>query len=456
MIHDDVIIAQCTASGKGALALLRLCGQKVRQLVSNFAHIHNKDLLIVPSGTVHYGCIKDKDTLIDQVLVIVMDGPKTFTGENTIEITCHNNPFIIQAIIALAIKYGARLAQEGEFTKLAYLNNKIDLLQAESINELISANTQIALKSSIAQLSGTLSHFISNIERDLIRALSWCEATFDFLDDQTDQSSFSETIKEQITAILKSIESLKQNFNLQQQIRNGVRIAIIGSVNAGKSSLFNALLNNNRAIVTDIAGTTRDTIEAGLCKNGNYWTLIDTAGLRETGDIIEAEGIKKSFNEAASSDIILLVFDRSRNLTEQEKQVYSNLLAKFGNKIICVKNKSDLPEQDKLALENHTVISISASTKNNLNFLEQAIEAKLLTLFAQLDCPYLLNTRQHNLLLALEQKLLKISAQLSDSVQYELVSYNLKDAIETLSELTGKTISEAALDTVFKEFCVGK
>ncbi|MBA3954255.1 tRNA uridine-5-carboxymethylaminomethyl(34) synthesis GTPase MnmE [Candidatus Dependentiae bacterium] len=453
---EETIIAQCTPQGSGALALLRLSGVNARSIVANMASLPGKKSIIqVPTHTVHYGWVTDSyGTKIDQVLFIVMDGPKTFTGQDVIEITCHNNQFIIDAIIAQAIAYGARVAHGGEFTKRAFAHNKIDLLQAEAINELIHANTQLALKKSLAQLEGSFSHWMVAIEKELVRALAWCEASFEFLDEEEE---FGVQIKKHIQELLTQLMQLKKTFDQQQQIRQGIRIALIGSVNAGKSSLFNALLNQKRSIVTPIAGTTRDVIESGVYRNGNYWTLADTAGLRQTTDSIEKEGIQRSFDEAHKADIIILVFDGSRVLTPEEHTIYTKLLSDYASKIILVHNKADLPEITDHALVPLRTLVLSAHTRQSLESLEQLIEDKIALLFHALESPFLLNQRQFTLVLGLEKKLHEIVAMLSvPFVQYELVSYHLKDALEHVSELTGKSVSEAGMDMVFKEFCVGK
>ena len=315
---------------------------------------------------------------------------------------------------------------------------------------------------------------------------------FEFLDEGGD---FGQQIAVFLESILHKIAFIKKTFDAQQQIKQGIRIALIGSVNAGKSSLFNILLGQQRSIVTTIAGTTRDTVEAGLQRNGNFWTLIDTAGLRQTDDIVEQEGIKRSHEEAHKADIILLVIDSSRELTASEQKIYQEIYSNYSKKIILVNNKIDsvpatLPfthAQGKLAQyerDGHTKIqpfnnttpsdmvcahpersrrvsaiealNISSLTGYNCDLLEKKIEEKIAELFATLESPFLLNKRHYNLLLNLEQKLVAIQPSLINNVQYELVSYHLKDALEQLSELTGKSISEAGLDTVFKEFCVGK
>lgn len=456
-LDDQTIIAQCTPTGSGALALLRLSGVQALAIADAYVQLPaSKKITQVPSHTVHYGIIKNtQGVLIDQVLCIVMHGPKTFTGQDTVEITCHNNQFIIEAIIEQAIIHGARLAQPGEFTKRAFLHNKLDLVQAEAINELIHANTQFALKKSLAQLDGSLSHWVHTLEQELLRALAWCEASFEFLDEETE---FGTAIYQQLDTILTRIAQLKVTFDQQQQIRQGIRIALIGSVNAGKSSLFNALIGQNRSIVTNLAGTTRDAIEAGIYRNGNYWTLIDTAGLRQATDIIEQEGIKRSFDEAHKADIILLIFDGSRVLSSQEQTIYTRLLTDYPHKIILVHNKADLPAAQNHLLDTTHALLVSAITHNQaLSTLEKRIEQKISTLFNAVESPFLLNKRQYTLLLALEQKLQTTQQLLeSNSIPYELVSYHLKDALEHISDLTGKSISEASMDTVFKEFCVGK
>jgi tRNA modification GTPase len=453
---NQPIIAQCTPHGSGAIALLRLSGNNALPVANIISALpHNKKLSEQPTHTIHYGHVIDADAQqIDQVLFLVMRGPHTFTGDDTVEITCHNNPFIIQNILHAAIAAGARLAQEGEFSRRAVLNNKIDVVQAEAINDLIHANTQLALKQSLSQLEGSFTQWINSIEKQLIKALALSEASFEFLDEEN--MEFNLQIKEIIEQILHKSAALKITFNQQQQIRNGIRIALIGSVNAGKSSLFNALLNQERAIVTNIAGTTRDVIEAGLYKNGNYWTLIDTAGLRTTKDIIEQMGIERSREQAHKADIILLVFDSSHELSNSENAVYQELLNTYENKIIIITNKADLPQKHNPLILTKKMYATSIHDKNSTYAIETAIQEKIATLFNAIGSPFLLNQRHFNALISLEKQLLTILAMLSTTPRYELISYHLNDTLTTLSELTGKSISEAGMDAVFREFCVGK
>lgn len=452
---DETIIAQCTPQGSGALALLRITGTTAFELATKISKLPSKALISgLPTHTIHFGYVVDQQGAhIDQVMFLLMRGPKTFTGQDTVEITAHNNPFIVQSIIAQALRHGARLAQEGEFTKRAVLHNKIDLLQAEAINELIHANTSMALTKSLAHLEGSFSHWVGTIEKTLLKALAYSESSFEFLDEEI---SFGDDIQTMIQNTLATIESLKKTFDQQRHIRQGIRIAIIGSVNAGKSSLFNILLGKQRAIVTDIPGTTRDTIEGGIYKNNAYWTIIDTAGLRQTDDLIEQEGIKRSRVEAHEADIVLLVFDAARSVNAEEAKVYDELINEYNDKIIRIYNKADmLPAANKV--HEKQAISISTKTRLNIETLEALIEEKIATLLSSNQSPFLINQRHYNVLLSLETKLTHLLTMFyKQSPAYELISYHLNDALVDLSQLTGKSISEQAMDAVFREFCVGK
>lgn len=454
--HDEeTIIARCTPSGPGAIALLRVSGTHSFAITDRISKLASgKSLSDSPSHTIHFGWVMNEQTRLDQVLFLLMRAPNSFTGQDTIEITCHNNPFIIDAIIERAIHHGARLALPGEFTKRAVINQKIDLLQAEAINELIHANTQLTLKQSLSQLEGSLSSWTHEIERDLIKALALSDASFEFIDEE--YLEFGQEIGAIINTILERITLIKKNFDQQARIRQGIRIAILGSVNAGKSSLFNAMIGANRAIVTDIAGTTRDVIEAGLYRDGNYWTLIDTAGLRQTNDIIEQEGIKRSFEQAELADIILLVFDGARQETIQERELYAQLMAQHTTKTVAVRNKSDVLKQAPHSLDAYHPLCVSSITSHNVICIQEAIQRTINLLLSELSSPFLLNNRQFLIILEVEKRLHALKALFGKTIPYELVSYHLNDALSALCELTGKSISERAMDAVFREFCVGK
>lgn len=449
------IIAQCTPQGPGALALIRLSGPQACHIASSMSVLHKGGILSEQlSHTIHYGYVVDKNgATIDQLLFLFMKAPHTFTGHDTVEITCHNNPFIVEQIINRAIELGAQPARSGEFTQQAVMQGKIDLLQAEAINDLIQANSQQSLQKSLAQLEGSLSAWTAMLEELLLRALTLCQASFEFLDDELE---FGAQINDLIGQTLRHIKKIQVTFCQQKQIREGVRIALLGSVNVGKSSLFNLLIGSNRAIVTPIAGTTRDSIEAGLYKNGLYWTIIDTAGLRHTHDQIEQEGIARSQNQAHQADIILLVFDSSRSLQSDEQELYNALMQEYAHKIIVIFNKADLPPL--LNLENiQPNLIVSTKEEGCTETIEISIKNKVDTLLTTGDMPFLINKRQLSILTNLEQQLLHIQMYCTQRpIVYELIAHHLNDALAYLANLSGKSISEQAMDAVFRTFCIGK
>jgi tRNA modification GTPase len=424
----DVIVAHCTPSGAGALALVRICGDAAVAVADCMAQLNNdKKLLTQKTHTVHFGAVVTKNNVvIDRVLFLLMRAPHTFTGQETVEITCHNNQFIIESIIQRAIDCGARSAQPGEFSRRAVIQGKIDLLQAEAIDELIHANTQHALHKALGQLDGSFSKTIKTIEDQLVRAAVFCQTSFEFIEEEN--LIFTSEIESLLSGVNTTIHKIRHNFDAQQHIRQGVRIVLIGSVNTGKSSLFNALLGKNRAIVTPIAGTTRDVIEAGMYKYGNYLTLIDTAGLRVSHDIVEQEGIKES-------------------------AVYNEIIKTHQHKIIIVHNKTDIG----CVLDDANAIQVSALARKGTDELFVVIEKKIAALFHEMDSPFLLNKRHYRVLDTVYTNVEDaLNLVRKESVAYELISFHLHDALVQLADLTGKSVSEVVMDQVFRNFCVGK
>lgn len=452
---EQVIVAQATPQGAGAIAMLRVSGDRAVEIVDSIAHVPgNKKLVDQDSHTIHYGWIVDKaGQHVDQVLFLLMRAPKTFTGENVVEITCHNNQFLVEQVIDIIIQAGARLADQGEFTRRAVLHGKVDLVQAEAINELIHAQTSQALKQSLRQLEGSFSAWIANIEKQLIHIVAYCEASFEFLDEEI---SFELQIKERLNLVQADIAQVLKTFDKRQYVTQGVRIALVGSVNAGKSSLFNALINRQRAIVTDIAGTTRDTIEAGVYNDGAFVTFVDTAGLRESDDIVEKIGIDRSFQEVTSSDIILMVFDATVNYSPEEIDVYQSIAQQYADKIIFVQNKIDVGSNVLPFLAQEDIVAVSVVQHKNVDQLRMKIDEKINALMHVGQSPCLLNKRQYTLLLLLETELEFIKNSIATRMDYELLVISVNDAISKLSELTGKTVTEDALNAIFREFCVGK
>lgn len=458
---QETIVALATPRGNGAIGLIRLSGINAIAIADAIAQLSSgKKLSELATHTINHGfVINSKREKVDEVLFLLMKAPRTFTGQDTIEISCHNNPFIIENIIQAAITAGARAASAGEFTMRGFLEGKFDLLQAEAINELIHAPSEKSLQSALAQLKGSLSQQFVMIEASLIELLTLCEASFEFLEEEQRDLGFTTVVKNRVTDILSIVQKVKKHYNSQQRIKDGIRISLIGSVNAGKSSLFNALLGKERAIVTPVAGTTRDSIEANLYKNGYFWLLIDTAGLRQTGDFIEQRGIEKSYEEAIKADVLLLVIDASRSMTAEESQIYTTMVEQHAQKTLVIWNKNDLAAAtttypDKL--DSLPSFKLSAAEGSGLEELEEAIVKKIDALFELQQSTFILSHRQFNLVSEIEKKLLYIESSLAGQVHYELVAYELKDLLEKVCELTGKHISEEILDTVFSKFCIGK
>lgn len=450
----DTIIALSTPRGQGALALIRMSGKDAMTILDLCAK--NKrgiSFSEIPSHTVHFATLYDpQGNVIDHPLITILKGPATFTGEDTVEISVHNNPFIIDATINAALAHGARLANPGEFTQRAVLLGKIDLIQAEAIHEVIHAQTQDALRHALDQMEGSLSWHIKTIEQQIMHILGLSNASFEFVEEEN--YAFASSIAKLARNIITEIETLQKNFDRQAIIRQGVRVALIGSVNAGKSSLFNKLVGKDRAIVSAQAGTTRDVIEAGMYEYGTYITFIDTAGLRSTGDNIEQEGIRRSFSQAESADIILLVYDAQHKQSVQEQVIYQELHKKYGQKIICLANKSDTDIDITLNSES---IPTSTFHPNGITQLTKKLELKIKELFSSHATPFLINLRHNHALSSIKEQLIKIE-ELANVLHtpYELISFHCMQALGECTQLTGRSISEAAMDHVFKNFCVGK
>ena len=301
---------------------------------------------------------------------------------------------------------------------------------------------------------------MQEIETDLMGLLSWTEGSFEFFEEEQQDLDVDTVIKENMRSLLSKIKKIKTDFAQQQQIRQGIKISILGWVNVGKSTLFNTLLQKDRAIVTNIEGTTRDSIESSLYKDGIFWQLVDTAGLRQTSDFIEKEGIDRSWQQAAESDIVLLVFDLSCPLPVQQVKIYKKIIEKYHDKIIMIANKVDIEDEQALKdldfIDNFEVVKVSASQKRGIELLQVKIENKIQELFSKFKSPFLLNQRQYNLIAELEQKLEFVVKECCGSLQCELIAYHVKEMLEKLSQLTGRNVTEKMLDRVFSDFCIGK
>ncbi len=445
---EQPIIARCTPQGQGAIALLRLSGESAVLVADQFASLSSKQKLSdLPTHTIHHGRVTAADgSTIDEVLFLLMHGPRTYTGQDTVEITTHNNPFIVEQVIARALQCGARLASAGEFTRRAVLNQKIDLLQAEAVHDVIAAQSTQALKSLQSQLAGTLSHAVAQIEQALLGLLTLTEASFEFLDEEQRDLDFDANVRAKLAGVQQLIKNLSQTSSAATQIRDGIRIALVGSVNAGKSTLFNALLGKDRAIVSNQAGTTRDSVEGTLHRDGVFWTLIDTAGLRVTNDVIEQQGIERSHFAAASADIVLLVQDASGVLTDSEQKIYDELQTQYKDKCVLVHNKCD----------ETTALGVSGKTGAGVPELLGQLSDRVTKLFASHTSPFLLSSRQQTLVQEVAAILTQAAQYAGESIDYELLAHHANDALARLSHMSGRGVSEEMLDKVFKDFCVGK
>lgn len=458
-IHpSNTIVACCTPQGPGALALLRISGPQAFPIGQAMAQSTGLPFAQRPSHTIVVGKVLDCDGIpIDQVLWLLMQGPKTFTGYDTIEITCHNNPLIIQQIIETALRHGAHPAGPGEFTQQAVLNGKMDLLQAEAIHELIQAQSQQAIKRHLAQLQGTLSQWLQELENDLLMALAWCNTSFEFVEEEG--AEFGIQLRTRLLQVQEKIHTLLAQQPTQKHLQEGFRIALLGTVNAGKSSLFNALLQQPRAIVTHIAGTTRDSIEAQLYTAHYRMTLIDTAGVRSTDDVIEQQGIDRSLQEAERADVVLLILDSSTVIAPLVQEMYRNLQTKFGHKALVICNKIDAAISQGLEvswLTNEEPLVVSCKDQTGILQLKERIGTRLEQLAKSLDAPYLMNARQYQAVQALEQDLQQVLIMTAVGFDYELLAFHLQEMIARITELTGKTVAEQAMNKIFQEFCVGK
>ncbi len=450
------IVACCTAvGGGGSLAIIRLSGPDAITITDRFVLLSSQQSLASrASHTIHHGFVMRSATVrIDEVMISSMRAPKTFTGEDTVEITCHNNPVIIEQILECAIAHGARSAERGEFTRLAFLNNKIDLVQAEAIHELITAHNEEAVRSSLAQLSGSFSQRIAALESALTTAMAWCE----FAEDVGD---FGTAVSTQIDTIVTTIESIERIYAASSRLRTGIRIALVGSPNAGKSSLFNALIGTERAIVTPIAGTTRDTIEVSVMRAGSVWTLIDTAGIRTTEHSIEQEGIERSMREIAQADSIILVVDSTQAPSDDEQKFYQQLVETASERMIITYNKMDMPgSSSRLAAHAIPAVYTSARLHTGIGELEEQIGITLERLRATAQLPFMVNQRHHRAMIAIKHELVTIKQLLNgatDVIPYELLSIHLQEALMTIGQLTGRSVTGAALDEIFQTFCIGK
>ena len=453
---DDTIVAVATAPGLGAIAVIRLSGEKAFEIIDSL--FPSKKLLEQPSHTMHVGVLTEGSNAIDEVVVSLFKGPKSYTGENVVEISCHGSPYIQQKIMQACINQGARPAKAGEFTQRAFLNGKLDLTQAEAVADLIASNTDASQRTALNNIRGGFSKQLAYMREQLIQFASLIELELDFAEEDVafaDREKFYKLIQD----IDASTKTLLDSFQLGNVIKQGVSVAIIGKPNAGKSTLLNSLLNENRAIVSDIAGTTRDTIEEIININGILFRLIDTAGIRShSTDVIENIGIEKSLEKMKTADVVIYIFDAN---IENEPGIREQLdiFNKASIKYLLAGNKADLNEKDfytKRFPHIQNIHFISAKTNTGIDALKMLLYDTTVQASVSTDNTIITNARHFEALQQIRESLSVIKAGLDHKLSGDLLAADIRSCLYYLGEITGEVTNEDKLDYIFSKFCIGK
>ncbi|OGN60139.1 MAG: tRNA uridine-5-carboxymethylaminomethyl(34) synthesis GTPase MnmE [Chlamydiae bacterium RIFCSPHIGHO2_12_FULL_27_8] len=447
--YQDTISAISTAFGKGAISIIRLSGKDSIEIANTF---FSKNLSNLESNTLHFGKILDEEkNIIDTVMLSVLRGPNTYTGEDIIEINAHGGILITRKVFERVLKAGARQAKPGEFTLRAFLNKKIDLTQAEAIEELISANNEASLKAAKKNLEGALFQEIKNFQKELIDIAGILEAWVDFPEEDLEFKSFQD-LENDIDQVLNKMQNLSQTYNDGKIIKEGLTLAIIGPPNVGKSSLLNTLLKKDRAIVTNIAGTTRDVLEEFITIRNLSYKIVDTAGIRKTNALIEKEGIARSKKVLKEADINILVLDSTKQINEEEKKLLKLLKNK---KFIIAWNKIDLSKPLK-EIKHDYIVEISAKQKINIEKLKDLIESISLNNPNIFEEDLLLTNQRHKNALDKAILHLKHVRENLQKISAEFLSFDMRLCLNSLNDIIGFDITEDILSSIFKNFCIGK
>ncbi|MEP6677494.1 MAG: tRNA uridine-5-carboxymethylaminomethyl(34) synthesis GTPase MnmE [Ferruginibacter sp.] len=452
---DDTIIALATAPGVGALGVIRLSGSKAIQIINQL--FPSKDLMQQPTHTLHVGLIKENENILDEVVVSIYKNPKSYTGEDVVEISCHGSMYVQERVMQACIRMGARSAKPGEFTQRAFLNGKLDLTQAEAVADLILSNTAASQKNALHNIRGGFSNVLKALRENLIQFGALIELELDFSQEDVefaDRKKFYELIQ----SAQNTTDKLLSSFELGNVIKNGVTVAIIGKPNAGKSTLLNALLNENRAIVSEIAGTTRDTIEEVLNINGILFRLIDTAGIRKYAtDIIENIGMDRSYEKMRTADLVLYIFDINSS-THNDVENMINDFKEQQLRFVLVANKSDIVDQIK-QWQNFNIAPlhfISAKEKSGIDELKELIFANTVNNIASPENTVITNSRHYEALQQVSVSLNDIKNGLDNNIPGDLLALDIRRCLHYISEITGDISNETILDYVFSKFCIGK
>jgi len=456
-MKTDTIVAIATPQGMGALGVIRLSGADSFFICEKV--FRGKNLSLQASHTVHYGYIHEKDELIDEVMVSIFKAPKSFTTEDVIEISCHGSTYIVQRILQALLNHGARLAEAGEFTMRAFLHGRIDLAQAEAVADLIASESAMQHSIALDQMRGGFSNQLKALREELIDFAALIELELDFSEEDVEFVD-REELKKLVEKIKLKVLELLNSFKLGNAIKNGIPVAIVGKPNAGKSTLLNTLLNDERAIVSEIAGTTRDTIEEILTIEGIQFRLIDTAGIRTTTDTIEAIGVAKALEKIAQASVLIYLFD-TNDTSLGEVSAAINTYAREGLKIILCPTKIDLHsakdwEQWLIELKPlaDAVIGISAKESTNISLLKQEMLATVSHINAQQSI--VTNARHYESLLRANLSLEEILMGIDNELTQELIALDLRTALSHLSSITGAVDNDEILASIFGKFCIGK
>ena len=452
---DDTIVALATPPGIGAIGVIRLSGSEAFQVADLL--FPSKNLMNQQSHTLHVGLLKESGNVIDEVVIALFKGPRSYTGEDVVEISCHGSPYIHQQVLQACINNGARIAKPGEFTQRAFLHGKLDLTQAEAVAELISSNTEASHKSALHNIRGGFSQVLKDLREQLIKFSALIELELDFSQEDVEFADRSELHK-LVSDSVHKIAGLLNSFKLGNVIKNGVQVAIVGKPNAGKSTLLNTLLNENRAIVSEIPGTTRDTIEEVINIAGILFRLVDTAGIREhTSGSIESMGIEKSLEKIEQSDIVLYLFD----VNDMEPAKLSNIASKLeleGRKFFLAGNKSDLLSNDQAVqiFQLPNILFISAKINQGIAELKDRLVDMVLQGQVQTEDVIITNSRHYHALQEMNRSLLDVQQGLDNNIASDLVALDIRRCLYFLGEITGEITHEDQLDFIFSKFCIGK
>lgn len=452
---DDTIVALATPPGMGAIGVIRVSGKQTFSILNDL--FPSKNLLQQASHTIVVGLLKDQNKVLDEVVLSLFKGPKSYTGEDVIEISCHGSAYIQSQIIASITARGARLAKAGEFTQRAFLNGKLDLAQAESVADLIASNSEASKRAAIHTMRGGFSTDLAYLREQLIKFSALIELELDFAEEDVEFANRS-ALHSTVSELQQATQQLINSFALGNVIKNGVQVAIIGKPNAGKSTLLNALLNENRAIVSDIAGTTRDTIEEVLNIEGVLFRLIDTAGIRtQTDDVIEQLGVAKSLEKMNAADLVVYLFDAATT-SIQDIEVVAKELTATGIKHVLVANKIDSITPEKLAVLEATdsIVCIAAKNKRAIDTLKNALVQKAVGGDLQTESTVVTNARHQDALLKLQASLQDVSAGLSAKITGDLLALDIRQCLHYLGLITGEITNDDQLDYIFSKFCIGK